>query len=217
MAMSGWLLAAGVLCGADAEELNRQLTSVVRKDPRSGRLVRSVRITPADSSLRPAAAVLDVGRAVEDAARVHSVDPLLVHAMIEVESGYNPFAVSPKGAEGLMQLIPSTARRFGVKNSYNLTENISGGVRYLRHLLDLFPDQRLAIAAYNAGEEAVRRYQGIPPYRETRNYVDLVSRKYAAARGSVAMAAAAIPGGEEVQRPIESFVDERGRFHIRNR
>ncbi len=215
--MGGWLLAAGVLRGAEAEELNRQVTSVVRKDPRSGRLVRSVRIMPGGASSKPFNAVLDVGRAVEDAARVHLVDPLLVHAMIEVESGYNPFAISPKGAEGLMQLIPSTARRFGVKNSYNLTENISGGVRYLRHLLDLFPDQRLAIAAYNAGEEAVRRYGGVPPYRETRNYVDLVSRKYAAARGSVAVANVALPAAQEVQRPIESFVDERGRFHIRNR
>ena len=215
--MSGWLLAAGILAGADAENVNRQVTSVVRKDPRSGRLVRSVRFAARGASSKPDPAVLDVGRAVEDAARVHSVDPLLVHAMIEVESGYNPYALSPKGAEGLMQLIPATARRFGVTNSYNLTENISGGVRYLRHLLDLFPDQRLAIAAYNAGEEAVRRYRGVPPYRETRDYVDLVSRKYAAAQGTVTVAAAALPAAHEVQRPIESFVDERGRFHIRNR
>jgi soluble lytic murein transglycosylase-like protein len=105
----------------------------------------------------------------------HRVDARLVRAMISVESGYQQRARSPKGAMGLMQLMPATARRFNVTDPYNPQANIEGGIKYLRVLLDRFPE-RLALAAYNAGEAAVERFRGIPPYAETRDYVTRVLR-----------------------------------------
>jgi len=100
------------------------------------------------------------------------VDPLLVKAIIQVESDFNPLCVSNKGARGLMQLMPETARRFRVGKVHDPEENIRGGVAYLSLLMQMFPnDLGKAIAAYNAGEGAVLRYKGIPPYQETQNYV----------------------------------------------
>lgn len=102
----------------------------------------------------------------------YGVDKALVQAVIHAESGYNPNAVSPKGAAGLMQLMPKTAQGLKVNDSFNPTENIRGGVRYLRFLLDTFKgDVTLALAAYNAGLSKVAKYGGIPPYNETRTYV----------------------------------------------
>ncbi|MEZ5584329.1 MAG: lytic transglycosylase domain-containing protein [Candidatus Competibacteraceae bacterium] len=116
---------------------------------------------------------------IDRIARKYSLDPLLLHAVISAESAFNPRAVSPKGATGLMQLMPATARRFGVRNSLDPVANIEGGARYLRWLMDQFRDQRLALAAYNAGEGAVMRYGNrIPPYKETRTYVSRVQRFY---------------------------------------
>ena len=100
----------------------------------------------------------------------HRVDPRLVSALIQVESAYHPRARSHKGAMGLMQLMPATAQQYDVKDPYDPEANIEGGVRHLRSLLDRF-DVSLALAAYNAGEAAVERFGGIPPYRETRDYV----------------------------------------------
>jgi soluble lytic murein transglycosylase-like protein len=109
----------------------------------------------------------------------YNLDPLLLHAVISAESAFNPRAVSPKGATGLMQLMPATARRFGVYNAFDPVANIEGGARYLRWLMDQFRDQRLALAAYNAGEGAVMRYGNrIPPYEETRTYVSRVQSFY---------------------------------------
>lgn len=109
----------------------------------------------------------------------HGVDPALVKAIIRTESNFNQHAVSRKGARGLMQLMPGTAQRFTVSNPFDPAENIRGGVAYLKHLQELFPGQlSLAVAAYNAGENAVLRYNAIPPYPETREYVRRVLRHY---------------------------------------
>ncbi len=112
---------------------------------------------------------------VAEAARLYRVDQALVRAVIHAESGFNPAAVSPKGAAGLMQLMPDTAQRYGVHNAFNPSENVFGGVHYLRDLLRMFGNNRtLAVAAYNAGENAVSRYGAVPPYAETANYVKRV-------------------------------------------
>jgi hypothetical protein len=112
---------------------------------------------------------------IDAAASLHGVSTELVRAVIQVESEFDPLARSSKGAQGLMQLMPDTARRLGVSNAFDARQNIFGGVRYLRQLLDMFQgDVVLAAAAYNAGENAVLRYKGVPPYRETRGYVQKV-------------------------------------------
>jgi Soluble lytic murein transglycosylase and related regulatory proteins (some contain LysM/invasin domains) len=116
-------------------------------------------------------------------ARTYNLDPKLLHAIAKVESNYNPRAVSPKGALGVMQLIPSTARLVGVSDPFDPRENIHGGARYLRYLLDKFGDLTLALAAYNAGPKAVEAYGGIPPYEETQRYVRSVLSLYQRLRG----------------------------------
>jgi soluble lytic murein transglycosylase-like protein len=109
---------------------------------------------------------------IRQAAADHSVDPRLVKSVMLVESGFNASAVSRKGARGLMQLMPKTATNHGVKNAHDPGENIAGGTKYLSHLLELFDGNlEKSLAAYNAGEAAVARYGGIPPYDETRDYV----------------------------------------------
>lgn len=106
------------------------------------------------------------------AANDHSLDPRLVKSVMLVESGFNPAAVSPKGARGLMQLMPATARGHGVRDIHDPAQNINGGTKYLSKLLDLFGGNlEKSLAAYNAGENAVARYGGVPPYAETRDYV----------------------------------------------
>jgi soluble lytic murein transglycosylase-like protein len=109
---------------------------------------------------------------ITNAAENHSLDPRLVKSVMLVESGFNASAVSNKGARGLMQLMPATAQRHGVKNVHDPAQNIAGGTKYLSHLLALFDGNlEKSLAAYNAGEGAVARYGGIPPYDETRDYV----------------------------------------------
>jgi soluble lytic murein transglycosylase-like protein len=107
-------------------------------------------------------------------AETHGVDPMLVSALIEVESGNKATARSNKGAMGLMQLMPSTARQYKLRNPYDPKANIAAGVKHLKSLLDRFRTVDLALAAYNAGEGAVRKFNGVPPYRETRNYVSRI-------------------------------------------
>lgn len=131
----------------------------------------------------PALAAEEYRRSVRDTmlaiASREGVDPALVEAMITVESDFNPRAVSPKGAMGLMQLMPQTASRYGVSNPFDPQENLTGGIRYLRDLLRYFGgDLPRALAAYNAGETAVLTYGGLPPYRETREYVQKVLARY---------------------------------------
>lgn len=108
----------------------------------------------------------------------YGVDPALVEAVISVESAFDPLAISAKGAMGLMQLMPDTASRYGVSNPFNPRENLTGGIRYLRDLLIRFGNLPHALAAYNAGETAILRYRGIPPYQETRDYVKKVIDRY---------------------------------------
>lgn len=120
--------------------------------------------------------------AIHDASRAHGVDPRLVTAIARRESAFNARAVSRVGACGVMQLMPATAKYLGVTNVFDARENIFGGTRYLRTLLDTFDgDLDLALAAYNAGPGAVQKYRGIPPYRETRAYVAAVRSSYESA------------------------------------
>lgn len=121
-------------------------------------------------------------RIFEEVAKKYELDPDLLKAIAKVESNFNPRAVSPKGAMGVMQLIPSTARLVGVSDPFDPVENIHGGAKYLRMLLDEFGDLKLSLAAYNAGPEAVRQYRGIPPFPETINYVKNVLEYYRALR-----------------------------------
>ncbi len=116
---------------------------------------------------------------IREICKTHGVDPELVKAMIQVESNYNPYAISRKGARGLMQLMPGTATRYGVRQIFDPRENIEGGVKYLRDLIELFDSNlRFAVAAYNAGENTVQRVNGIPNYVETQNYVRKVMALY---------------------------------------
>jgi len=192
-------------------------TIVVRADPATGRLVRK------KISTRPAPKRTDIAKLVDQASRAHDVDPLLVHSMIRVESNYNPNAVSPKGAEGLMQLTPATARMLGVNDSFDPGQNIEGGVKYLKYLQSVYKDDRLALAAYNAGPGAVEQYKSVPPYPETQNYVNQVGREYTVVRQAAAAAAppeSVVPpeplqSPEEKHPKLEQFVDQDGRLHLR--
>ena len=197
--------------------------SVVRVDARSGRLIRSIVVNSpvgasSDSHTNPLVRAM-----VEETAKNLDVSPLLVDSVIQVESNYNPYAISPKGAQGLMQLMPATARRFGVKNSFDPQQNIEGGVRYLKFLQETFQDDRLAVAAYNAGEKAVTKYGNVPPYRETVDYVAKVGQKYSQAKHAAASTAAPAPvaekslSSEEETRHVVGYVDREGRLHISTR
>jgi soluble lytic murein transglycosylase-like protein len=179
---------------------------------------------------------------VESISRRNGVDPNLIDAMIRTESNYNPWAVSPKGALGLMQLIPETGRRYGVSNFFDPEQNIEGGVRYMKYLLEMFDGNvDLSLAAYNAGENLVSRIQKIPPYAETRNYVRKIRAAYTKPKAptpaitsnlkanstaqpapvvspKVAPVASAGPSekAEEAPPPIARWVDERGVRHFSN-
>ena len=187
---------------------------VVKVDVRTGKLIRTL------VAAKPAAgAGTDVRILVAEAAKNFDVNPLLVDSVIQVESNYNPFAVSPKGAQGLMQLMPGTARRFGVTDSFDPKQNIEAGVRYLKLLQDTFQDDRLAIAAYNAGEKAVAKYKDVPPYAETMSYVTKVG-KSAVNRSETqneAKNAEEPTPAEESPRHILAYVDPEGKLHIATR
>ena len=194
-------MASAVWAGG-TDQTPRHITSVVRSDPHTGKLVRTVVVTPkvvaeravpetvvaprpagepaSDAAATPAtSADTGIDQLVQNAAAQHQLPAELIHSVMKVESNFNPYAISPKGALGLMQLIPETARRFGVSNVFNPAENIQGGAKYLKYLMDLYNgDFALTLAAYNAGEAAVAKYGGIPPYAETRSYVQQVYREF---------------------------------------
>jgi Transglycosylase SLT domain len=121
----------------------------------------------------------DIDAAIDEAAARHNVDPSLVRSVVKVESNFNPNAVSPKGAMGLMQLMPSTARSLNVSNPFDPAQNVDAGVRHLRKLLDSYNGNvQLSLAAYNAGSGAVARSAGVPHFRETQNYVRRITSLY---------------------------------------
>lgn len=129
----------------------------------------------------------------------NSVDPVLLYSIMHQESTFKQGAISPKGARGLMQLMPPTARRFGVTNIFDPRQNIEGGARYMRFLLDLFKDVNLALAGYNAGEGAVMKYgYRVPPYRETQEYVRRISRRYGLIRDPVSSHSANLITNEQL-------------------
>jgi len=158
---------------------NTQLPSCLLPEP-----VQAVKVVVADpeppeESISIPRVRGDIEALVRKLAPQYAIDPSLVLALISVESGFNPQAVSPKNAQGLMQLIPETAERFGVKKVFNPAENIRGGLAYLQWLMALFEGEvPLVLAAYNAGERAVERHRGIPPYQETLNYVKRITSMY---------------------------------------
>ena len=133
-------------------------------------------VPSADQLDRPSLDGTPYAEFIAAAAQAHGVDPILVKALIQVESGYRPKARSPKGAVGLMQIMPATAREYKVRNPFDPKANIEAGVKHLKALLDRFGGDRteLALAAYNAGPGAVEKFNGVPPYRETRNYVSRI-------------------------------------------
>jgi soluble lytic murein transglycosylase-like protein len=169
-----WRNAEGVLVlsdrpRADAGEMR------THKAPRAADLPRTAEVDPDPAPSRPRRST-PFDALIEEHADRHGLDPELVRAVIQVESGFNSLAVSSKGAMGLMQLMPATARDLGVSNPFQPDENIDGGVRYLKGLLEKYDnDLELALAAYNAGPGSVDRYSGVPPYRETKDYVKKVT------------------------------------------
>lgn len=180
------IIATAAVSSAASTNTPATVTLIVRSDARTGRLVRGV-VRPASTVSRKPDPQIELPANTEPPAAFaglvdrisekHDVDRDLVNSVIRVESNYNPLAVSNKGALGLMQLVPSTARRFGVTNSFNPAENVEGGVRYLKYLLEHYNgNHHLALAAYNAGEGTVERYQGVPPFAETRSYVYRVGK-----------------------------------------
>ncbi len=139
---------------------------------------------------------------IQNIAAKHKVDAELLHAVIRAESNYDRFAISNKGAMGLMQLMPATVARYGVMNVFDAADNIEGGTRYLKELIALYEGRtELVLAAFNAGQEAVKRYQGIPPYPETRAYISRVQATYDKPVTAF-------------RRPVYKYYDENGRLVI---
>lgn len=221
-----FVLLGATVCSAEGQVVR----TTVRVDRGSGRLVRTQVVLPreippievmsvgeASLAAKPAKTVnpwrAEVDEIVASTSATHGVDPLLVQSVMQVESNFNPYAVSPKGAMGLMQLMPATARQLGVTNAFDVRQNIEGGVKFLRYLKTKFSDDRLVLAAYNAGEAAVKKHGWIPPYPETIQYVYKVGQRYGDSKRLQQPVVATQPV-EPIQPKIQQVVDAEGRIHI---
>ncbi len=169
--------------------------------------------SPAPSSKQEAIARAEYDAIIEKYAREYRMDPALIRSMIATESGFNERAVSPKGAQGLMQLMPETARRLGVRNAMDPEQNIWGGTRYMRYLLDTFsysPDSLiLSLAAYNAGENLVQRLGRMPAIRETNEYVSSIIQRYRKRQ-------MVTPESSPPKPSLYYYFDENGVLHLTN-
>jgi soluble lytic murein transglycosylase-like protein len=154
---------------------------------------------------------------IEKYARDYQLDPSLIHSIIKAESNFNPKAVSSKGAQGLMQLMPATAARLGVNNSFDPEQNIRGGVRHFRWLMDNFNNNLdLSLAAYNAGENLVQRLGRVPEIKETREYVRKITTQYDKKQLTAQTAQTAQNDKHSQAAPTYRYVDEMGVLHITN-
>ncbi|MGH9776037.1 MAG: lytic transglycosylase domain-containing protein [Candidatus Acidiferrales bacterium] len=223
-ALAGFILGLGLPVRAQiASQVDEHGKFVfVNADPPAGhRSVQSsasrnvrFRFSPKQPNTPPAPALLpdNLERIVQHAAEKNRLDPALVKAVIGVESGGNPGAVSRKGAMGLMQLVPSTAESLGVNNAFDPAQNVEAGTRYLKSLLERYNgDLTKSLAAYNAGEGAVERYGGVPNFPETRAYVERVTDTYFQPGSGRLPSAWSAP-----TRPIRKTVDEKGRVVFTN-
>ena len=187
----------------------------VASGPKKGIKVEPAAANQQRESIQPVAPVgahSSFDDMIERTAAEHQVDPELIRAMVKVESNFNARAVSSRGAIGLMQLIPATARRFGVTNILDPNANLSGGVRYIKYLMDLFGgDVQLSLAAYNAGEHAVDRHYGVPPFPETRNYLRKISEIYPLYSPTIIPAQT-----EKIENVMVKSVDTKGIVHFSN-
>jgi soluble lytic murein transglycosylase-like protein len=192
--------------------------------PTSGAVMRAARSAASEvntyldgraqshQTLNRAFTAQDIDAAIDQAAARHNVDASLVRSVVKVESNFNPNAVSRKGAMGLMQLMPSTARSLNVSNPFDPQQNVDAGVRHLRRLLDSYGgDVRLSLAAYNAGSGAVARSAGVPHFRETQNYVRRITNLYngGSEPGSYIF-------GNPLHEPVHVQRDARGVLYISN-
>jgi hypothetical protein len=150
---------------------------------------------------------------IEKYASDYRLDPSLIKSIIAAESGFNPKAISSKGARGLMQLMPATAERLGVNNSFDPEQNIQGGIKHFRSLMDSFnEDVTLSLAAYNAGENRVQRLGRIPPIKETQDYVQIVTKLYEKSKGELKPQIRE----KEILQMLFRFIDDSGVLHVTN-
>jgi hypothetical protein len=162
--------------GAVNGKKSKRVKAAVPAEHQMATLPRSTSPSRALASSKYPSTYVDI---INTACGRHGIDPALVHAIVKVESDFNPYALSQKGAMGLMQLMPQTAVVMNVGNSFNPNENIDGGVKYLRYLIDRYEGNLpLALAAYNSGETAVKKWGAIPPFPETQNYVQRIMKIY---------------------------------------